>query len=98
MELLIIYLGEGVIYTWGLGSHGQLGNEKILVKVHFPRAINSTLKGDVEDSIEDYEKMFSLNSIKHSLDRIRVFLGFDCSFLLFGKGKISQILNLSSNY
>jgi alpha-tubulin suppressor-like RCC1 family protein len=84
-ELLISSnIGEGVIYTWGLGSHGQLGNEKILVKVHFPRAINSNLKGDVEDYVEDYEKMFSLNSIKHSLDRIRVFLGFDCSFLLFG--------------
>lgn len=37
---------EGSIYTWGLGSYGQLGNGSLLLKQTTPTSINGSIEDD----------------------------------------------------
>ena len=70
---------EGDMYSWGLGSYGQLGNGKFELKQASPTIINETEEGQTPN----------ITAISFPKEKVRKFLSnlvltpaFDCTFML----------------
>ena len=68
---------DGIIYSWGLGSYGQLGNNKLIVKQSVPVAINNAIKYQ-DSSVISLDKV----NVKKCLLNMTISLGFDSSLIL----------------
>lgn len=76
---------EGDIYAWGLGSYGQLGINKLLLKQIVPVLINNddVQESDIASNIT--AALFPRERIKKYLQNIVIVPCFDCTFLLLSK-------------
>jgi alpha-tubulin suppressor-like RCC1 family protein len=69
---------DGDIYSWGLGSYGQLGNGKFELKQHSPIIINETDDGSPNISAINFPK----EKVRKFLSNLVLTPAFDCTFML----------------
>ena len=73
---------DGIIYSWGLGSYGQLGNNKLIAKQSIPMAINNTTTFQENNNLNTTVSLLDKHNVKKSLFNMSISLGFDSSFIL----------------
>jgi len=91
---------DGTMYSWGLGSYGQLGNNKLNIKQANPTPINEFEYNPGANSIENvdertrvYTTYLSKGNLRTVLSHLVITLGFDSSFILINrKLMLNQII------
>ncbi len=76
------------MYSWGLGTYGQLGNGKNTLKQYVPMIINeegAELNDNGEEMSNPTALVFPKEKIRKYLPNILITPGFDCTFLLVSK-------------
>lgn len=76
---------EGNIYSWGLGSFGQLGTDELYHKQATPKKISLKMIENLKNDSDKFNLALHPINIKKLMGSIKMVLSFDASFIFISK-------------